>query len=251
LAYESSQSTEDARTAKFSMKMDAGQQTIKGKGEGRYAGEDTAMAMSMTMAQGFEMKVRVIDDTYYMQLPERLQKQMGNGKPWVKLSLDGDSKFGQMIGKSLKQSVNSSDPTKMLETLQKGGEITKKEATSDGSHYWVDVDVTAMMKQTQSSEVMKQLPGKFEKKLDGVTLPTRIWMNDDLLPTKITMEMSEMGKAMQQGKQGKPSVTMGTMVMKYYDWGDPVDIQKPPKDKVGTFEMPDLGGMGGTQTMPN
>src|SRR5699024_1037879 len=54
LAYESSQSTEDAQTAKYSMKMDAGQQTLKGQVEGRFAGEDSAMAMNMTIAQGME-----------------------------------------------------------------------------------------------------------------------------------------------------------------------------------------------------
>src|SRR5699024_3672694 len=117
LAYESSQSTEDAQTAKFSMKMDAGQQTLKGQGEGRFAGEDSAMAMNMTIAQGMETKVRVVDGTYYIKLPERARKMMGNGKPWVKLSFDGDSKLGKMMSKSLKQRVSSSDPTKLLEML--------------------------------------------------------------------------------------------------------------------------------------
>src|SRR5699024_1800312 len=258
LAYESSESTDDAETAKFSMKMEGGAQPVEGEGEGRFNGEDSAMSMTMT-AMGQETEMRIIDETYYMKLPEHAQQMMSDGKPWVEMSFD-DDEMSEMMNQSLEQSMQSSDPTKLLETLQNGGKITKKERTDDGSHYWVDVEPLEMMKETYSSEFFEEMPGDIEEQLEGTTIPTQIWLNNDLLPTKITMDMSDMMSALQQGMgdelQGQDGEQLqqampDKMVMKYYDWGDPVDVEKPPEDQVGEFEMPDMGDMNGSPDMPN
>lgn len=250
LAKKASTSTDDVETAKFSINVDLGEESIKGNGEGRFAGKDTAMALTMDM-QGQERQTRMVDQDYYLKLPKQSRQQMGDGKPWVKMSSDGDNPLSQLMGQSFEQASNQADPTKLMDTMKQGGEITKKERTDDGSHYWVDVDPLEMMKQTYSSEMMEQMPDTLEKQLKDTTVPTQIWLNEDMLPTKITMDMAKLTEAMGQGQggQGQQAGVPGKVVVKYHDWGEPVHIEKPPEDQVGEFEMPDIDDM--KKDMPN
>lgn len=243
LAKQASESTEDVETAKMSLQVKGGQQSIQGKGEARFAGDDTAMSMTMSM-QGQDMEMRFVDKTYYFQLPKQARKQMGVDKPWAKLSLDDDNEMSQMLNQMMEQSMNNSDPTKMMETLKDGGKITKKESTENGSHYWLDVDPIKMIEQTYP-DMADEMPDKAKKQLADGTIPMQVWLNDDSLPTKISMDMSDLNSMGQgQGQDGQEQqAAPSKIVVKYHDWGEPVDVEKPPKDQVGKFEMPDAADM--------
>lgn len=246
LAKQASESTEDVKTAKVSVQAKGGALPVEGNGEARFAGDDTAMSMNMSI-QGQDMKMRIVDENYYFQFPKQARKQMGIDKPWAKLALDDDNPMSKMLSQMMDQNINSSDPTKMMDTLKDGGKITKKESTENGSHYWIDVDPIKMIEQTYP-DMADKMPKKAKKKLGDGTIPMQLWLNDDSLPTKITMDMKKLNSMGQgQGGQGQQAAP-GKLVVKYDDWGEPVDIQKPSKDQVGEFKMPDMPS---TEDMPN
>lgn len=228
-------STDKSKSSKFTFEANMAGQQATGQGEGRY-GDDTAMSMNMDVA-GQSMQMRFVDEAMYLQVPPGAE-QMSGGKPWVKFSGEGDDPMSQMLA-GVSQQAEQNDPTKTLEQIQQAGTITNSEQTElDGeptTHYWVDLDFAKLADQAPGGlpkEATEQLKGKIDK------LPMQVWLNEDQLPAQFLMDMSAVGEATGQPEAG------GTMTMKYTDWGAPVDVQAPPADQVGTFQMPEMPGAG-------
>ncbi|WP_199432454.1 hypothetical protein [Qaidamihabitans albus] len=224
-----SQKTEQSKSSKFSLEMDMGGQQITASGEGLYDGANTAMSMTMD-AQGQSMEMRFVDRTMYIKMPEEMSGSTG-GKPWIKISPDGSDPMSQAIGPMFDQMAEQNDPSKTLEQIQQAGTITNSEKTTldgqDVTHYWIDLDFAKLADQAPGNltpEQVQQLAGKIDK------LPMELWLNGDQLPVQVTMDMGAIAEAAGAPGQG------GSMVMKYTDWGAPVDVQAPPADQVG--EMP-------------
>lgn len=187
-----------------------------------------AMDMTMNTPQG-DMRMVLIDNTLYMQLPEQERAQMG-GKAWVKISADGDDPISKMLGSMLKTVSDNVDVTKQIDQIKNAGTITKSaQETVDGQqvvHYWIDVDVQKLAA-SQTEELTKTALESLAKQ-GTKTLKYELWVRGDGLPAKFTTQMPV--------GTGQPvSVTVG-----FTDWGKPVSVQAPPADQVG--EMPKMGG---------
>lgn len=236
-----SSSASKLKTTKVTMDLKGSSKSMHAQGRMRFAGENTAMAMTM-QAAGQKMQFRFIDKTIYFKVPQQMRSMMSTDKPWLKIPLDGDGKMAQMLGSTFEKSMQQADPTKILQRVDKAGRITKKERTANGSHYWVEINLMKSMK-VSNPKMLQQMPEQMKSQLKGTTMPAQIWLNKDSLPTKITMDMSKMAQAMSQTQSGQTAAMNGKLVMKYHDWGAPVEVKAPPKSKVGTFEMPDIGSM--------
>lgn len=226
LVANASAKTEESQSAKFTMEMTMMGQQMTAQGEGVFAGGDSKMSMTMD-AQGQTIEMRFLDNTMYMKMPEELTAQAG-GKPWVKISPDGDDPLSQAMG-NMDQTAEQSDPRKILDQIKQAGEITKSEETTldgqDVTHYWIEIDLAkasdmAGLPEDQAQQMAEKM-GK---------LPMELWLNSDNLPVQITMDMGKVMESAGMSGQG------GEMVMKYSDWGAPVNIEAPPADQIG--EMP-------------
>jgi len=181
------------------------------------------------------MHMVLVDNALYIQLPQQERGQMG-GKPWVKISADGDDPMSKMLGSMLTTVSDNVDVTKQIDQIKNAGTITKSaQENLDGQqvvHYWIDVDVqklAALQKEELTKTALESLAKQGTK-----TLKYELWVRGDGLPAKFTTQMPV--------GAGQPvSVTVG-----FTDWGKPVSVQAPPADLVG--EMPKMGGCFPVQT---
>jgi hypothetical protein len=209
--------------------LDASMQGQAVKATGSYQLKPSvAMDMTMNTPEG-DMHMVLVENTLYIQLPEQERAQMG-GKPWVKISADGDDPMSKMLGSMLKTVSDNVDVTKQIQQIKDAGTITKsQQETLDGQqvvHYWIDVDVQKLAS-LQQDELTKSALESLAKQ-GTKTLKYELWVRGDGLPAKFATQMPV--------GSGQPvSVTVG-----FSDWGQPVNVQAPPADQVG--EMPKLGG---------
>jgi hypothetical protein len=230
-----SSKTEQVQTAKFTYEMSVLGQQMTGSGEGRFAGADTAMSMQMDM-MGMAMEMRMLDNVFYMKMPEQLAQSMGGqspNKPWMKMSAGDNPAMAQAF-----EQAEQSDPRKTLELIEQAGAITKSERTQlggqDVTHYWAELDFAKMADQAPGG-----VPAEMADQLKGVDtrIPVELWLNSDQLPVKMTMDMSAVMQAVAQQAGGAPAgQDMGGKIsMEYTDWGAPVNVQAPPADQVADF----------------
>ncbi|MEU6642192.1 hypothetical protein ABZ863_06535 [Saccharomonospora sp. NPDC046836] len=226
-----SEGTSKSKSSKFQMDMNMAGMQLSASGEALYDGADTAMSMTMDVA-GQSMEIRMVDQTMYMKLPDAMSSQMG-GKAWVKISADGSDPLSQQMGSSFDQMAEQSDPAKTLEYIQKAGKIVNSEQTNldgqDVTHYTIELDFAKIADDMGASsgltaEQAQQLASEVG------TVPMELWLTSDNLPVQIKLEMSKVMEA-----AGAPGQS-GEMVMKYTDWGAPVNVEAPPADQVG--ELP-------------
>lgn len=235
------ESAAEKKTAKITMDMNMGIMTMKGNGQARFDGANTAMAMTMqVMGQSVEM--RMLDKTMYMKLPAGMPGS-DPAKPWAKMSMADLAGAGQNLDKMMEQS----DPTKTLELLQQSGTIVSSEETQlDGqsaTHYKVDVDFAKAMEQFGAGAAgAAELE---EMKKAGIKkMPIDVWLSDDNLPLQFEIQLGDILKkvSQQQGQTMPPGMEQAKMTMKYTDWGGPVTIEAPPADQVGDHKIPGMGG---------
>ncbi|WP_024874840.1 hypothetical protein [Saccharomonospora piscinae] len=210
-----------SKSSKFSMEMDMAGMKMQANGEGVYDGADTRMRMTMNM-QGMDIDMIFVDQTMYMQMPENMNPDPS--KPWIKVTEDASAAMGQ----NFDQMTEQNDPTKMLEQIeQAGGKITNTEQTQldgqDVTHYTIEMDLS------KASGMMGGDAGAAASFPEGTMIPMELYLTGDNLPVQIVMDMSSLSE--QFGGTGNMK-----MVMKYSDWGTPVEVEAPPAEQVG--EMP-------------
>ncbi|PXY21438.1 hypothetical protein BAY60_26710 [Prauserella muralis] len=240
------QSTQEIKSAKYTMTMDMGMFSMSGKGQGSFDPENPSMAMTTDMdmsslgAGKMSFEMRMVDRTVYLKMPDNMPagSGMSTDKPWVKMSLED---MGQMGSLNVDQMLAQSDPTKTLELLSQSGEIvdTQPGQEVDGQQatkYTINVDFAKLAKQYGMDQQMGQLT---QGGLDLGTIPVSVWIDERNLPLRYDMDMSAaMKKAVEQSGQQVPQGMLDKVVMsmKYYDWGEPVTVEAPPADQVG--ELP-------------
>ncbi|WP_216209385.1 hypothetical protein [Amycolatopsis aidingensis] len=242
--------TQESRTAKFTLSMDAAGEKTEAEGAGRFEPGNPALMMTGEM-EGETIELRFIGDEMYLKGGGFGDMPDMQGKEWLKIGGDADDPMSRMLGPVFQKMGQQMDVSKSLEQIREAGTITNSERTElDGqaaTHYWVDLNVAKMM-EIQLREMKDQLPpgmegelGDLDQQLDAEKkaelekmgpMPLEIWLNEQQLPLKMVMDVTAMAKAQGQPDQG------GSVVIRYTDWGSPVDISAPPADKVGTIEMP-------------
>ncbi|GAB3369560.1 LolA-like protein [Amycolatopsis echigonensis] len=237
LADAAKQGTEKAKSAKMSMDMSMGGQSMQAEGSMRFDGENSAMTMTMNTPQG-TTEMRYVDKTLYMKVPAAQATQFGTDKPWLKISPDATDPMSQSFSKAMAQSTQQSDPTQILDQVSKTGQITGADQVElNGekvNHYKVELDVSKSIEtyaKGQPAEVQEQM----KKMLAGknIKIPAEIWIDKDQLPLQVTMDQSEMMKSL--GASTGSGATGGKITVKYTDWGKPVDVAAPPADQVTDF----------------
>lgn len=236
-------STEEKKSAHFTMNMNMGTMSATSEGQGFFDGENTKMAMTMdmdmsAMGQGnMAMEMRLLDNTMYMKMPS--MPGMNTSKPWIKTDLAEASGLGAM---DMSKTMEQNDPTKALEMLKDSGEITSTEESEvngvSATKYTIDVDVEKLM--SQYGNGMDQMLDTQSMELNAV--PVEVWISEEQLPLKFTMNMGElMNSAMESSGQPMPegmNFDNAHVTMTYSDWGEPVTIEAPPASEVSEGNFP-------------
>ncbi|MET7989933.1 hypothetical protein ABZU76_03380 [Amycolatopsis sp. NPDC005232] len=233
LANASKQGTAKSKSSKMSMTMSVGGKNVTAEGLMSYDPANLKMSMTMT-TDGEQSEIRLIDKTMYMKLPASEASQMGTDKPWVKISPDANDPISKALAGSMSQASEQSDPTKILDQISEAGRIVSSDQTTlDGqpvNHYKFEIDIAKSMDKMLAS-VPAESQAQVKELLKGkdIKMPAELWVNKDQLPLQITMDESEMMKAM-----GVPASAAGSgkIVVKYSDWGAPVEVTAPPADQV-------------------
>ena len=193
-----------------------GQQAMTGEGDVSYAGDSTAMQMTMSIPQmgTSEMELRMLDGAMYIAMPPMTPE----GK-FVKIDTnDPNSPLGDLGG------VTTGDPLATFEAFDAGLQDVEYVGAEDVEgeqmdHYVLTVDAKKAAK-AQKQRWQKGMPD---------TITYDMWLDDSDLMRRIEFDLGAM-----MGAQG--SGDSGGMVMTMDDWGKPVTVKAPPaKDLV---EMP-------------
>lgn len=225
LAKSIGEQTSETNTAHMKITADAAGQELSGEGDMKMGAEDAAMAMDMTTPEG-SISMVLVDNVFYIKLPQELEP----GKAWLKIDANDDNPMAKALGGMTEQMSKNADPRATLAQFEKAGEITDtKEEDLDGqktTHYTITVDVEKLA-QNQEDPTMKSAMDEAIK--GGLKdFPVDVWINEDDLPVRFTMDMPTPDPTTGQSTSVK-------MQIDYSDWGKPVDIAAPPAGEVAEF----------------
>lgn len=226
LAKSIGEQTSDTNTARMKISADAAGQQLTGEGNLRMAADDAAMSMDMTTPQG-AMSMVLLDNVFYIKLPQELEP----GKSWLKIDAnDKSNPMAQALGGMTEQMSKNADPRATLEQFEKAGEITDTEEVElDGkqtTHYTITVDVEKLAANQEDPTMKSAMDQAIKGGLKD--FPVDVWIGEDDLPVRFTMDMPTPNPA-----TGKTASVK--MQIDYTDWGKPVDITAPPADEIAEF----------------
>jgi hypothetical protein len=199
--------------------------SINSAGVLRFGSGGVAEQMSMTVPGAGAIEVILLDGSVYEKLPSAAASALGTDKPWLKVDLSGSPLAGPLGTASLS---NQADPTQLLQQITKSGTITKvSHETLNGTattHYAITVDVAKMVQTMTGNDQEKQALSE----LHVGNVPFDIWVDSNNLPVRITSKTAYANPLTDE------SLAV-TMTLDYSGWGQPVTIQAPPADQVGTL----------------
>jgi hypothetical protein len=208
----------------LTMSMDTMGQSVKADGDMKF-GSAPGMDLNYELPGIGSAKMILANDVFYFQLPT----QLATGKPWVKIDVDGDDPLSKALGGALKETKKNSDPSQVLTQIKDAGQITgTTQENLNGkatTHYSVTVDINKAVEKLDPS-----LRSELEKvaKAGVSTYPLEVWVDQESLPVRITVDTPFTNPSTQQTDQVK-------MTLDYSDWGKAVTIAAPPADQVGTY----------------
>jgi hypothetical protein len=197
----------DAESAHVTMEVNGnGQQAMTGEGDVSYAGDSTAMQMTMSIPQmgSGEMEIRMLDGVMYMAMPPMTPQ----GK-FIKIDTnDPNSPLGDLSG------VTTGDPLATFDAFDAGLQDVEYVGAEDVDgeqmdHYVLTVDAKKAAK-AQDQKWQQGMPD---------TISYDMWLDDSDLMRRIEFDMGAM-----MGQSGGT----GGMVMTMSDWGEPVSVKAPP-----------------------
>jgi hypothetical protein len=197
-------------SAHVTMEMTGGQQ-MSGEGDVSYAGDETAMQMTMQIPQlgSGTMEMRMIDGVIYMAMPPLTPE----GKYFKIDTNDPNSPLGDLGG------VTQGDPLATFDAFDAGLEDATYVGEEDVAgeqldHYVLTVDAKKAA-EAQGQPVQPGMPD---------TITYDMWIDDDDLMRRIEFDLGEVATG------------AGKMVMTMSEWGEPVRVEAPARGDI--MEMP-------------
>lgn len=220
LAENMAKKSAEKSSAHMVFRAEAAGMSIAGEGDVKL-GTEPAMQMAVNLGSEGSLEMRLVDEVIYVKLPQGLEP----GKPWLRIDANGNDPISQSLGAALEQMKQSGDPSQLLTQLKDSGEITaQKQEELNGkqtTHYSVTVDVAKAAATTGAQQELVE-----EARKAGVEkLPIEVWVDQEQLPVRFTMEVPVKDPSSQQSSTVKVNVD-------YTDWGKPVTVAAPPAAEV-------------------
>jgi len=241
------QATTDAKTARISMRMDAGIGgegfAVSGDGVTNFATGDSSLTMKYAaprVLSGGAIEIRVVDGDGYMKMPEFLGEIFGSDK-WFKMP-DLGGADGAVPG------LGQSDPSQFLAYLEGVSAGVKKVGSEpirgvDTTHYSASIDLRKAVARADAPESLRDDLKNLFGNSDGpaAAIPADVWVDNDGLARRIKLQLDFGDFAGADAETGDlPTMTIS---LDLYDFGVPVNVEAPPADEVTEFPFP-LGATG-------
>jgi hypothetical protein len=218
--------TSAATTAHYQMDMSVAGVQIGGDGQLQLAGTNTKVQMNMSTPVG-DIEAVIMGGTMYVKLPQSL---MRTGKPWVKFDANGTDPVSKQLSALTSEEQQNLDPTKMLTMIAPFATITgQRQDTVSGAsatEYTISVNTAKMVQSNLMTPQMRSLLNNSNVQLPA-NLTYNVWLNSAELPVKFAFV-----EPVNVPGGGAQTVTVS---MTYTNWGQPVDIQAPPADQIGSL----------------
>lgn len=211
----------------------SGAMTVKGGGVTDFSGAASSLTIG-TPGMG-DLEMRQVGETVYVKLPDEFVAQTSGSKPWVRVDLD--ALYGQQYGGAPVQGGASGDPTRQLEYLRGVSDSVEKigEERVRGvptTHYEATVDLNREVAGQDAG--VKEANQELVKRLGTSKLPVEVWVDEENRVRRYALDVSvpmPESAASQGASQGDDRLRT-RMVIEYYDFGTPVDVQAPPRDQT-------------------
>jgi hypothetical protein len=225
-------------------------QTIPVNGTGSIDFADQSFLLDLTIPGFGAIEERYVGEIIYVKVPTQEAAQFG-GKAWLKVD---PSTFGTSSQNPF-GSLDSSNPTQILNTLQGAGTVTKVGDEDVRGvhtvHYRADVDIAkAADKQGLTPEKKQQL----QQELGGqTTVPEDVWLDDQGLVRRLAIDVTATPKA-GTSTGAAPGPIKTKVQMEFFDYGRATSaISAPPADQVTDLgqilgQLGQLGGSRGTSS---
>lgn len=234
--------TAAAKNADISLdgKIVSGAQTVPLTGTGAIDFQDKTFQLNLTLPGMGTVEEVVLGQIIYIKVPTAAAAEFG-GKPWLKLD---PSQFGS--GQNPFGSLDSSNPSQVLNTLQGAGQVTKVgDETVRGVHtvhYKANVDIA---KAADAQKLTPQQKQQLQSALGGqTTVPEDVWIDDQGLARRVATDIT----ATPSTGTGTTSSVKAQLTVEFFDYGKAnVTATAPPADQVTDFGqvLGQLGQLGG------
>ena len=211
----------------------SGVMTVKGGGVTDFSGAASSLTIG-TPGMG-DLEMRQVGETVYVKLPDEFASQTSGSKPWVRVDLD--ALYGQQYGGAPVQGGASGDPTRQLEYLRGVSDSVEKIGEEEvrgvpTTHYEAIVDLNREVAGQDAG--VKEANQELVKRLGTSKLPVEVWVDEENRVRRYALDVSvpmPESAASQGASQGDDRLRT-RMVIEYYDFGTPVDVQAPPRDQT-------------------
>ncbi|GAB3458972.1 DUF6612 family protein [Actinophytocola sediminis] len=211
-------------SAHMTLDANAAGEEITAEGDVEFSGDDIAMTMDMALPGQGSISMVFAEGIMYIQMPQELEP----GKSWLKIDPNGDDAMSKALGSTFDEMRKNADPRASLEQMKDAGEITAEEQVElngeQTTHYSILVDVEKMAANQDNPDAKKAL-----ELMEVKEFPVELWLNEDQLPVRMTMDMAMSDPASGQSVEA-------TFQTDYTNWGEPVEITVPSPDQIA--EMP-------------
>ena len=207
--------------------------TVNGTGVTDFSGAASSMTMG-TPGMG-DLETRQVEETVYVKLPDEFAAQTSGSKPWVRVDLD--TLYGQQYGGAPVQGGASGDPTRQLEYLRGVSDSVEKIGEEEvrgvpTTRYEATVDLNREV--AGQGAGLKEANRELVKRLGTSKLPVEVWIDEENRVRRYALDVSVSmaeNAAPQDAPRGDDRLRT-RMVIEYYDFGTPVDVQAPPQDQT-------------------
>ena len=241
LAYETTARAESSKFSTRSVMSGLPQQqgmpqsfTVTGEGVGNLDGKNARMVMQMPMFG--EMEVRYVGSIMYQKMPESFAAEMPSGEEWIEIDYDKMMQEEYGAGISEMQGGMQGAPADQLSYLKGVSDSVEEVGTEEvrgapTTHYRAEVDLD---KAAPEDPQARRAFEKATESLRAEKIPTEVWIDEEGRVRRYEMTMPV---ALPEGEspaaQGNPTMTT---TAEYYDFGTPVNVERPPEDQTVPFE---------------
>ena len=203
---------------------------LNGTGAIDFAGK--TFQLTLTIPGMGQVEERFVDNVIYVKVPSSSASQFG-GKPWLKIDpkTSGGSGGSNPFG-----SLDSSNPSQILNTLQGAGKVTKiGDEDVRGTHtvhYRADIDIA---KAAEAQKLTPEQKQQLQQTLGGQgTIPEDVWLDDQGLVRRLAIDIN--ATTPQTTASSAPTAVKTKIQMEFYDYGQAAtQVTPPPADQVTDF----------------
>lgn len=226
--------TTAAKNANVSLsgKVAAEGQTVPLNGTGAIDFEKKTFQLDLALPGMGTVQELVLDNIIYVKVPSAQAAEFG-GKQWLKID---PAQFGS--GQNPFGSLDSSNPSEILNTLQGVGKVTKiGDEDVRGVHtvhYKADVDIA---KAADAQKLTPQQKQQLQQALGGrSTVPEDVWIDDQGLARRVAVDITATPSPSAGNGSSAPSSVNAQLTMEFFDYGKAnVTATPPPADQVTDF----------------